>query len=120
LQRHVAEDHGQQVRDRADGVVRRSRRVGALFGERFEHEPRERIVDHALDEHQRQRVRELFALRAVRAPCDLLLEYPVEEIAHEYAGGADGELGPFVHGSCAGYFDRPGRRFSAGEHRCGT
>jgi len=101
LQRHVAEDHCQQVCGRADGVVRRFRRVGALFREHFEHEPRERIVDHALHEHQRQGVGELFALRAVSAPCDLLLEYPVEEIAHEYAGGADGELGTFVHGSSA-------------------
>jgi len=104
LQRHVAENHGQQVRDRTDSVVRRFRRVRAVFGERFEHEPCERIVDHALHEHQRQRIRELFALRAVRAPGDLLLEYPVEEIAHEYAGSADGELGTFVHGlSTAGW-----------------
>lgn len=99
LQSHVTENHGQQVRDRTDSVVRRLRRVGALFGKRFEHKPRERIVDHALHEHQRQRVRELFALRAVRAPGDLLLEYPVEEVAHEYAGGADSELGTLVHGS---------------------
>jgi len=101
LQRHVAEDHGQQVSDRADGVVHRFRRVRALFGERFEHEPSESIIDDALHEHQRQRVGELFALSAVSAPCDLLLEYAVEEIAHEYAGGADGKLGPFVHASSA-------------------
>lgn len=36
-------------------------------------------------------------MRAVRASGDLLLEYAVEEIAHEYSGSANGELNPFVH-----------------------
>lgn len=95
LQGHVAEDHGQQVGEGADRVVRRPGDVGRVLGERGQHGPCERVVHHALHEHQRQRVRKL--LGAVRTTRDPLLEYAVEEVAHEYAGGAHRELGPFVH-----------------------
>lgn len=97
MQRHVTENHSQQVRDCADGVVRGLGRVSRLLGKRFQHSSGKSIVDHALHEHQRQRVSELFVLRTVRASGDLFLENPVEEITHEYAGGADGEFRPFVH-----------------------
>lgn len=98
MQGHIAENHRQQVRDGAQSVVNGSGRVDRLFRERANHGSRERVVHHALHEHQRQRVREFLALSAVRAPSDLLLEYPVEEIAHKYADSARRELGPFVHG----------------------
>jgi len=101
LEGHVAENHGQQIRDGADRVVSGSGRVDRLFRERAQHGSRERVVHHALHEHQRQRVRELLAQSAVRASRDLFLEYPVEEIAHEYADGARRELRPFVHCSSA-------------------
>lgn len=97
LQGHVAENHGRQVCDRTNRIVRGPSRVDRLFGKSFQHDSRKRIVDHALHEHQRKGVRELFAVRAIRTSCDLLLEYAIEEIAHEYADSADGELRSFVH-----------------------
>lgn len=95
LQGQVAEDHGHQVGEGADGVVHGPGGVRRVLWERGQHGPRESVVDQALHEHQRQRVREF--LGAVRAARDLLLQYAVEEVAHEYAGRTHRELVPFVH-----------------------
>ena len=58
LQRFVAGDHGQEVGEGAHGVVGASGRVLALFQDDLAHDDGVQVVDHTLEEHQGQSVRE--------------------------------------------------------------